>query len=259
MKTGLRLTIILLALTASSLRGATHYVSQGSSNPTPPYTNWSTAATGIQQAVDIAEDGDTVLVTNGVFAVGQREMLDGHGNSLGFSRVLVPIIVCLRSVNGPEVTVIDGTLNGRCVSLAVGASVTGFTLRGGSEAFGGGVWSMSAGGLVTNCVIVGNQSRQGGGAAGCQLYGCALMGNSADTGGGAWACVLYNCSLSNNIAYNRGGRVDSSRLYNCILTPNSASYGGGVSLCSVYDSTLTRNSGGGGWGSRLYNSIVYFN
>jgi hypothetical protein len=44
----------------------------GSPTPTPPYTNWSTAAHGIQEALDEAWPGDLVLVTNGVYAVGSR-------------------------------------------------------------------------------------------------------------------------------------------------------------------------------------------
>jgi hypothetical protein len=33
----------------------------------PPFTNWATAATSIQAAVDVAADGNTILVTNGTY------------------------------------------------------------------------------------------------------------------------------------------------------------------------------------------------
>ena len=43
----------LLFLTKGVI-AATHYVDLQSANPTPPYTNWATAATVIQDAIDAA-------------------------------------------------------------------------------------------------------------------------------------------------------------------------------------------------------------
>src|SRR5689334_16460427 len=54
---------------ASNVSAATLYVSQTSPNPTPPYSSLNTAAHNIQDAVDIASDGDTVLVASGQYVL----------------------------------------------------------------------------------------------------------------------------------------------------------------------------------------------
>jgi len=48
----------------------THYVNVGNATPAHPYTSWETAATVLQEAVNAARAGDTVLVTNGVYETG---------------------------------------------------------------------------------------------------------------------------------------------------------------------------------------------
>jgi len=60
------LTAWLLLAATGSVSAAVRYVWQGSPSPTPPYTNWATAATTIQAAVNAAADGDEIVVTNGV-------------------------------------------------------------------------------------------------------------------------------------------------------------------------------------------------
>ncbi len=262
-----------------------HYVTANNANPVPPYTSWVTAATNIQDAVGAAAVGGTVLVTNGTYTTGGRAVFGTMTN-----RVVVDKPLTLRSVNGPEVTIIQGyqvpgTTNGdgaiRCVYLANGASLSGFTLTHGatrdvddytsSESSGGGVWCESASVVVSNCVLTGNSAKYGGGAAGtldapCTLNNCVLSGNWASFGGGASESTLNNCTLTGNSAQYGGGAIGGT-LNNCTLTGNSASRGGGVYYARLTNCTLTGNSAsdfaGGVAGAmaaaELNNCIVYFN
>jgi hypothetical protein len=275
-----RLTIGLLLLAASALSAATLYVSPGSTNPLPPYESWATAATNIQDAVDAAQPGALVLVTNGTYATGGRAAV----GTLLVNRLMVDEPLTLQSVNGPQFTVIEGsqvhgTINGngaiRCVYLNKGATLSGFTLTNGAtlrsgdwyrEQSGGGVWGESADAIVTNCIIAGNSAAYaGGGAYRVTLDNCTLIGNRAkgdngsenSTGGGADAAKLINCLVTGNSAEGRygcgGGVSGESSLFNCTLSGNSAVYhGGGVYFgCTLTNCTLTGNSTGGyGGGAR---------
>ncbi|HRY50571.1 MAG TPA: choice-of-anchor Q domain-containing protein [Candidatus Paceibacterota bacterium] len=270
-----------------------HYVDVNGASPTPPYTNWATAARVIQDAVDAALPGDEIVVTNGLYATGGRAV----GTNLLVNRVAVEKPLTLRSVNGHQFTVIQGyqvpgKTNGdgaiRCVYLADGASLSGFTLTngatrndgdwGGSEQCGGGIWCESTNALVSHCNVIGNSaSSNGGGVDNGTLYYCTLTGNSAGWGGGAargnlnnctltdnsassgggvagglsggGLCVLNNCALARNSAQYRGGGAAESTLNNCTLTGNSAQYrGGGVAGGSLNNCTLVDNWASSGGG-----------
>jgi hypothetical protein len=114
-------------LCAGSLSAATLYVDLNSTNATPPYNDWTNAAVTIQDAVEAASAGDTILVTNGVYATGGRTV---NGYALT-NRVAVTKPLTLQSVNGPAVTVIQG--NGpigtnavRCVYLTNNATLVNY-------------------------------------------------------------------------------------------------------------------------------------
>lgn len=252
-----------------------HYVDLNSASPSSPYTTWASAATTIQDAIDAADAGDDIVVTNGVYATGGR-VVDGTT----INRVAVTRPLTLRSVNGPEVTVIQGyqvpgTTNGdgavRCVYLGEGAALLGFTLTNGatrgvfvpseSERSGGGVWCTTLSAVISNCVLAGNSAAYlGSGAYQGTLHNCIVVGNSgAVGGGGAWGGTLNNCTLAGNSAYEGGG-AEGGTLNNCTLSGNSAStWGGGANAGTLNNCTLTGNSaqnGGGANLSTLYNCIL---
>ncbi len=227
----------------TSLIPVTRYVDVGSANPTPPYTNWLTAATNIQDAVDAALPGDEVVVTNGTYASGGPTV----GTNVLVNRVVVDKPLTLRSVNGPQFTIIQGyqvpgTTHGdgaiRCVYLTNGASLSGFTLTNGAtrlwasgvgdnELSGGGVWCESTNSVVSNCVVAGNSAfGDGGGVNRGTLNNCVLSGNSAYDGGGASRSTLNNCTVTGNSASGWGGGVAADVvLNNCIVYFNESPRG----------------------------------
>ena len=94
--------VVLPFLTLAASAG-THYVDLNDPAPVSPYISWSNAATTIQDAADAASGGDTVLVTNGTYSTGGRAVTGTMAN-----RVAVDKPLTLRSVNGPQLTIIQG-------------------------------------------------------------------------------------------------------------------------------------------------------
>ncbi len=278
MKSNLFLVFVAVCSTASA---TTRYVDLNCPTPTPPYTNWSTAATTIQDAVDAVNGVDLILVTNGVYASGARLAL-GMSNRVAVTRSRITI----QSINGPEQTIIQGwqvpgTTNGpgaiRCVYLGSDTVLSGFTvtngatLASGSEdnvCSGGGIWAVSYSAVVTNCVITGNSAAcYGGGMYGnCTVDRCLLTGNSALFGGGARSydsdgIWLRNSRVIANSAQLGGGLYEVDA-FGSVLTDNWADDGGGAVGGHIANCTVTHNlarTGGGTSVSTLIQSIVYFN
>jgi hypothetical protein len=236
---------LFLTLAVGRAAATTFYVNVSNPVPLAPYTNWPTAATNIQDAINAAAAGDQILVTNGVYETG------ASSNS-GSNRVSVTKAVLLRSVNGPAVTIIKGyqvpgTTNGasaiRCVYLTSGATLSGFTLTNGATSNDGGGIFCTSSALVTNCVIVRNSAlRYGGGAFSGTVLNCLLIDNvSLSSGGGAGASKLVGCLLMGNKAQSGGGAVFAS-LNHCTLVSNSATTGGGFRLDANDPNKFVQNS-----------------
>lgn len=286
----LQATIIGLLATLSSLtlNAATFHVSLTGGH-VPPFNDWATAATNIQDAVEAATvPGALVLVTNGTYQRGRKKIYGALTNRLAVDK---PLLV--SSVNGPAAAVIKGNpVIGdsavRCVYLGKGAALSGFTLTGGAswnsgdavlEQSGGGVWG-EVGVVLTNCLLLSNSvAWYGGGVYGASLYDCVLVGNaayvggaacaslldncllgagSARTGGGAQGCSLRGCALTNNAAGSYGGGASDSLLSRCVLDHNHSGTGGGsVENSTLFNCVLSANSaseGGGGASSFILNN-----
>ena len=244
-------TAILLA-TATIGEATTRYVAQGGGN-TPPFTNWTQAATTIQAAVNASQAGDTVIVTNGLYTVT--------------TQISVTNSITVKSLNGWSTTTVKGgypATSNRCFYLAsTGAVVNGFTITNGyvTGTSGGGV-VFANGGCVENCFITGNRAgpglSYGGGAAfhsSGTISNCSLVGNqSTDStygrGGaifiGGGGVTVANCTVSNNSAANTGGIFSqaSAVIMNCLVC-NNADTGLGLGNGSLARNCLVIRNGNG--------------
>jgi len=224
-----------LLLSASLAFGTTLYVSPDGNN-IPPFASWENAATNIQYAVNLALDGDEVLVGPGFYL--------GEANENSGSMITITNAIILRGVSGAAATTVDAAgWHKRCLYVGnTGAFIYGFTFslgfartNQGAQTFpisvGGGVF-FDGGGTVENCILKFNRA----GLAG---------GNAYFNGGGR----MINCLVFEGAAPLCGG------LY--------CDGGGEIINCTIVDNwTATTNLPGGVWcvnGGTVVNSILYRN
>ena len=131
--------IFLLLAVANIAPAADWFVATNGSDAAAG-TNWATAKQTIQAGVDAATNGSTVWVSNGTY-VGLATVNKG---------------IAVRSVNGPDVTTIQGSAS-RCVEMSAAAAVVaGFTLTGGTADWGGGAYIGA--GTLEDCIIRNNSA-----------------------------------------------------------------------------------------------------
>lgn len=222
----------MLLLPAAVANGKSCYVAINGGHISP-YTNWAMAATNIQAAVDVAQAGDRVVVSNGTYDTGGRVQ---YGNMT--NRVVVNSDIVLESVNGARVTIIKGAgppgvKAVRCLYVSEGAVVHGFTLAAGHtltsgnwlfERSGGGAY-VEQNALLENCMVRDcSADSLGGGVVGDgRVENCLIYNNKAGgSGGGARSVTLRQCTVVNNTAGDRGGGVNYLTLINSIVYYNKA-------------------------------------
>ena len=212
--------------------GKTWYVDGVGGSDANGGTGWGDAFATIAKAIANANDGDTILVADTVYAE--------HNLNFGGKNLI------LRGVDryGTGKPVIDCQQQGRAFEFVSGetadAVLEGFVFRNGSVSDRGGaiLCGNCSGPTIRDCVFDGNHAGDEGGALFCNsssnpiVCNCVFTGNSAGYDGGAVNChrsriTVINCTFYGNQAGDDGGAFEASLSYvvvrNSILWGNTAS------------------------------------
>jgi parallel beta-helix repeat protein len=241
------LAVMLFCLHGTTVEATTRYVDAASPAPQAPYTNWASASTNIQVAIDISNLDDQILVAPGQY-------------KLSGTPVIIPQYkrVYLMSTQSRG-AVIDAQRLSRGVTIfGTNSILEGFTIRNGAVGgYGGGV-ELGRAAIVRDCLIESNRAYGAGGVMfdeGGLVENCTIRNNLATYFGGGVIFYNYspgtvkNCEIYDNIASNTAGGVEFQG-------------GGNVINCRIYGNRAVVAEGGGAYIEGLgtiMNSLVYGN
>ena len=208
----------------------------------------------IQLAVDVAYDGDTVVVGDGIYTGEGNRDITLQGKS-----------IVIMSEGGPEVTIIDcqatDTDPHRAFNILEDETSTseliGFTIINGYSPLmlmyhekldGGALFIVRSSPIIRDCVFKDNRCGNHGGAitaysSNPQVINCTIAGDSAQYGGAVYldksSGLFEYCTFYDNRASNMGSvfqcDASSPTLNHCILAFNRdtlAIYGGATMSCT---------------------------
>jgi len=159
----------------------------------------------LQEAVNAADHGDTVLVTRGVYP----GPLEFRGRNI----VIASEFIFSRDPTDIDSTILDGARNGRSVvvfslSETSRAELIGFTIRNGLSGWGGGVYVNAASPILRYNIIRNNQANRNGGGIYCtqnarpKFDHIVLFGNIAQLGGALYSFNNARAEIVNSIIWN---------------------------------------------------------
>ncbi len=170
----------------------------------------------IQAGIDASVDGDTVLIADGEYTGMGNYDIDFAGND-----------IVVKSLNGPNATVIDCENNGRGFLALSGESslarLEGLTVRNGLAQPGGGgaVWTFGSSPIIIDCIFESNHADNGGAvyingqgqSEPTNIVNCKFVANTSGNFGGA---IYYQ---HNNMTLNLTG---------CLFIGNESIAGSGA-------------------------------
>ena len=257
--------VILSLVAASALLDfsgalADHYVAQNGQAPSGTFTSWDTAASNIQDAVNVAYTNSTVWVGAGRYTASTSSVDYAGTNVVYINRALT-----LRSSNSaPGDSIIDGQGSNRGIAIVYGSSTTnlfvvnGFTISNCSanvtsaltsaRCYGGGILFLPSSGVtwtgvVQNCVICNNSVGPGSGYD----FGGGIFGGA--TVSGRYFLLVTNCIIRDNLNYKGwggglyAGAYGGTMVHSCLFENNSAISGGGcLGNYSTFINCIFRNN-----------------
>lgn len=178
----------------------------------------------IQTAIDVAMNGDTVLVSPGVYT----ERIDFRGKA-----------ITVASVDGASATIIDGQSLGTVVTIVAnpgeGPVLRGFTVtRGYGFPFAGGIYTYGGPAVVEENIITDN-------------FGCLGGGISAEFSSATIRNNLVSNNRPNCVGGTGGGGVNlggagTARVVGNVISGNISAFdGGGISLFAAGEPVISGN------------------
>ena len=207
------------------LAGEVRYHSQLASDtlPSPSVLNVPREYASIQAAIDAASPlvRATVLVTNGLY----HENLDFGGKA-----------VTVTSVNGPLVTVIDGSSAGAVVNFSSGetsnSTIAGFTITNGGISV-----AFSSPTIISNTIVNGGVNSYFGSPNVLDNFITGCSGAAVYLGGAGTALI------QGNIMQNNGAGIGmlSSGLPNIVANFIQSNQGDGIGMDNYCDANIVQN------------------
>ena len=209
----------------------------------------------IQKAIDLSEDGDTVLVKPGVY----QENLNFRGKAV---RVVSEEL---------HQAIIDGNYITNVVRFVSnepsGALLSGFIIRNGTSSTGGGLFIDNASPTIQNCRIEDNSAVANGGGiyitgdSSALVISTTVQNNTSGGSGAGIFCYQSSPTLSRSVITNNDSDLNGGGVYaggssnptlvNMVIYDNLAKYnGGGIyvesSSISIRHCTVSDNQSGQG-------------
>ncbi|MDP8201896.1 MAG: T9SS type A sorting domain-containing protein [Candidatus Tenebribacter burtonii] len=191
----------------------------------------------IQEGLNFASAGDTILVAEGIY----------------FENIIWPDIEDIKVIGvSRESTIIDGNYVNRVIDfdndyniIDENTLLKNLTIRNGfTQGGGAGIFYHNSKPSLINLIITNNESVFRGGGIMCFNYSHTIIenvifSNNTASEGGAINCdfssnaLLINCKLLDNISESCGGGIvaqggSNIDVYNTLIYNNSATYGGAV-------------------------------
>jgi hypothetical protein len=234
-------SIVLLFSGLLYSEGATRYVDVNNTTPSPPYLNWMGAATNIQDALDEAVDGDTIMIAEGVYNTGGSRYTN-FADEVTYNRIII---------DKQNISLVGYGINSNIIiegATSPADTVPSTRLRGGgviNATYNVHGWQLS-GYVFTNCIFINNGSYEWGlFYAGSTVYDSLISENygSTDIYGILfnWDPVhLYNTIIEKNNVFTKPMYgYQHQYITNCIYRYNSA---GSLILGRIYNSHIHHNT-----------------